>query len=63
MKKKSFIGVKDDLKLKLITMHLEVHELLRDVQKTVDDILSDFSGANMFSKLDAKSGFCHIKLD
>ena len=31
--------------------------------KTVDDILSDVSGAKVFSKLDAKSGFWHIKLD
>ena len=31
--------------------------------KTVDDILSDISGAKVFSKLDAKSGFWHIKLD
>ena len=31
--------------------------------KTVDDILSDVSGAKVFSKLDAKSGFWHIRLD
>ena len=31
--------------------------------KTVDDILSDITGAKVFSKLDAKSGFWHIQLE
>ena len=31
--------------------------------KTMDDILSDISGAKMFSKVDAKPGFWHIRLD
>ena len=31
--------------------------------KTVDDILTVMSGATVFSKFDAKSGFWHIKLD
>ena len=38
---------------------IQPHHALR----TVDDILTVMSGAIVFSKLDAKSGFWHIKLD